>query len=144
MSALHACACSRYLRQRSQLEYSGLGKTPLTASTARTAHWRCVSSSIFSLSTFCTRRWIESVLLSGSRCTSEYLSNSLIAALNLDGSAAIGSSVGPRSAALSANSSSGMASGAKKAQKRNSSAAAALACSTFLKESDQVVARGSG
>ena len=67
-----------------------------------------------------------------------------MAVFNLDGSDATGSGVGPSLAALSVNSSSGMASGARKAQKRNSSAAAGLACSTFLNDRDQVVATGSG
>src|SRR6266704_2111284 len=81
---------------------------------------------MLSLSTACTSRWMFSRWVLPSRRTSEYLCNTSSASLSWNGSRATAPRTAPSSAAPRTSSSSGMASAARNAQSRNTSAAAGL------------------
>src|ERR1700693_1882365 len=90
MSAAHTDAWDRSHSQRDQLENSGYGNARPTARTARSAHSRCVASSIPPFKTVCTRRWISRVLAAGYRRSREYFRISAIAPLSANASDATG------------------------------------------------------
>src|SRR5581483_7533905 len=102
------------------------------------------SHPIVSRCTTCTSRCRLSTRSSTCRLINEKLSNASNRRLKARPSATARRSAAGHCAAPSVSSSSGMASGARKAHRCNSSTAAGLLCSICVKESDQVVATGSG